>query len=233
MLHRIVILLICVLACAPPRARAEVDAYAGARAEFKTAWSEINAATFPPAAADSEALRSYPLYPYLQAARFEKQLSAVPPPKPGAPAAGLLPLDETIDTFLASVADQPVARSLRPDWLKSLANRRAWSKYLEEYVAERDGDDANLRCAAFAGRIALGRTNDMASAVAETWLTAKALPDACDAAFDWLRARGGLGDDLLEKRARLALAAENPVSRDIWPSLCRRRPPRRCCNGPR
>ena len=137
-------------------------------------------------------------------------MGLVPTPKSGAPAAGLLPLDETIDTFLASVADQPVARSLRPDWLKSLANRRAWSKYLEEYVAERDGDDANLRCAAFAGRIALGRTNDMASAVAETWLTAKALPDACDAAFDWLRSRGGLGDDLLEKRARLALAGGEP-----------------------
>jgi soluble lytic murein transglycosylase len=210
MLHRIVILLACLLGCAPPGAWAEVDAYAGARAEFMTAWSEIDAATFPPAAADSEALRSYPLYPYLQAARLEKQLGLVPTPKSGAPANGLLPLDETIDTFLASVADQPVARSLRPDWLKSLANRRAWSKYLEEYVAERDGDDANLRCAAFAGRIALGRTSDMASDVAETWLTAKALPDACDAAFDWLRARGGLGDDLLEKRARLALAGGEP-----------------------
>ncbi len=78
MLHRIVILLACLLACAPPGAWAEVDAYAGARAEFMTAWSEIDAATFPPAAADSEALRSYPLYPYLQAARLEKQLSARP-----------------------------------------------------------------------------------------------------------------------------------------------------------
>ena len=210
MLNRVAILLACFLACATPRARAEVDAYAGARAEFMAAWAAVDAA--PPAAApvDSEALRSYPLYPYLQAARLEKQLSAVSAPKAGTPAIGLLPLDETIDTFLASVDDQPVARSLRPDWLKSLAIRRAWAKYLEEYVAERDSGDANLRCAAFAGRIALGRTNDLAPAVADTWLAAKALPDGCNAAFDWLRARGGLGDEMVEKRARLALAGGEP-----------------------
>src|SRR5580765_2334381 len=126
MLHRIVILLACWLACVTPPAHAEVDTYAGARTEFMTAWSAIIIA--PPAAepVDSEKLRAYPLYPYLQAARLEKQLPAVPTLKPGAPAAGLLPLDGTIETFLASVAGQPVARGLRPDWLKSLANRRAW-----------------------------------------------------------------------------------------------------------
>jgi soluble lytic murein transglycosylase len=99
---------------------------------------------------------------------------------------------------------------LRPDWLKSLANRRAWAKYLDEFTVERDGDDLNLRCAAFAGRIALGRTTDLAPAVADTWLTASALPDGCDPAFDWLRARGGLSDAMVEKRARLALAGGEP-----------------------
>lgn len=220
MLHRIVILLACILVCAAPCARAEVDAYAGARTEFMAAWALVDVAPSAQPPADSEALRSYPLYPYLQAARFEGQLSAVPMPKSGIAVAGLLPLDTAIDTFLASVDDQPVARNLRPDWLKSLASRRAWAKYLEEYVVERDGGDADLRCAAFAGRIALGRTSDLAPAVADTWLTAKALPDGCDAAFDWLRARGGLGAEMIEKRARLALAGgETGLARFLARSL--------------
>ena len=207
MLQRIVGIMFCCLAFLATDAGAEGDAYAEARAQFQSAWSTVETAPLEPPPADSDALRTYPLYPYLQAARLERQLTLVPAPKPDAPVAGLLPLDSSIETFLATVNDQPVSRGLRRDWLKSLANRRAWEKYVEEFVLERDGEDANLRCQWYSARIALGRTEDLAPAVAETWLTPKSLPDTCDASFDWLRARGGLGNDLVEQRARLALGA--------------------------
>jgi soluble lytic murein transglycosylase len=210
MLQRIVILAACLAAGVSPRARADTDPYAAARAEFLAAWSTVATAPLEPPPVDSETLRTYPLYPYLQAARLERQLAAVPVQKPDAPSAGLLPLDTAIETFLAPLGDQPAAKGLRKEWLTSLANRRAWEKYLGVYRAERDSGDVSLRCGSFAGRIALGRTEELAAAVTDTWLTAKALPDGCNPAFDWLLARGALGNELIEKRARLALAAGEP-----------------------
>jgi soluble lytic murein transglycosylase len=220
MLQRIAGIMFCCLAFLATDVGAERDAYAEGRAQFLSAWSTLETAPLEPAPADGEALRTYPLYPYLQAARLERQLALVPVPKPDTPVAGVLALDSLIETFLASVNDQPVGRALRRDWLKSLAGRRAWDKYAEEFMLERDGGDPTLRCAWYSARIALGRTEDLAPAVTETWLTPKSLPDTCEAAFDWLRARGGLGKDLVEQRARLALGAgEAGLARFLAKSL--------------
>jgi len=208
------------IAAATTEVAAQTDLYADARAQFLAAWATVDTAPLEPPPADSAALRSYPLYPYLQSARLERQLAAVPVAKAGARNPDLLPLDDAIETFLAPLAGQPVARGLRRDWLASLATRRAWSKFIEEYAPERDGGDANLRCQSFAARIALDRADGLAAAITEAWLTPKSLPETCEPAFDWLRARGGLGNDLVERRARLALqAGEAGLARYLAKSL--------------
>ena len=63
-----------------------------------------------------------------------------------------------------------------------------------------------LRCHALAARAALGRDDGLEEAIAEQWLTPRSLPEACDPAFDWLRSRNALTADLIERRARMALA---------------------------
>jgi len=121
---------------------ADADPNAAARREFQTAYAAV-ATTAPGAAvADSDALRNYPLYPYLQAARLQRRI-----PDPAAAA--------DIAAFLSANGDQPVARSLRRSWLMELALRKQWDDYLIAYREDLD-DTAAARCNARAARIALG-----------------------------------------------------------------------------
>ncbi len=179
------LLLVC---CA---ARAASDPYAEARGEFIAAFTQAGRGA-PDLAADSEALRAYPLYPYLQAERLKSQIDDAGAAK-------------EIETFLESHGEEPVARSLRRSWLMSLSERKAWVPYLAAYRPDVD-DTAAARCNALAARVALGRTDDLEQAVISTYLSPKSVPDACDPAFDWLRQRGALTPELIERRARLALA---------------------------
>jgi len=168
--------------------------FASTRLEFQSAYARV--ASEPPDATlapDSEALRAYPLYPYLQAARLQLRLE-----DPAAAGA--------IEAFLQQHGSAPVARSLRRSWLMVLAQRKAWEPYLAAYREDVD-DSIAARCSALAARAVLGRTEGLADAIAATNPSAKSLPAACDPAFDWLREHGRLTPALIEQRARLALAA--------------------------
>ena len=168
--------------------------FASTRLEFQSAYARV--ASEPPNATlapDSEALRAYPLYPYLQAARLQLRLE-----DPAAAGA--------IEAFLQQHGSAPVTRSLRRSWLMVLAQRKAWEPYLAAYREDVD-DSIAARCSALAARAVLGRTEGLADAIAATYLSAKSLPPACDPAFDWLREQGRLTPALIEQRARLALAA--------------------------
>ena len=90
---------------------------------------------------------------------------------------------------------------------------------MTQYRQDRDTQPA-LRCHALAARVALGQTDGLADELTATWLTPKSLPDACDPAFAWWKARGGPGAALIERRARLALeAGEAGLARFLAKSL--------------
>ena len=90
---------------------AAADPMAAARSEFMVAYQRVGTHAAE-AAEDSDRLRGYPLYPYLQAARLLPRLED--------PAAAA-----EIEAFLATHGSAPVARSLRRAWLMSLARREA------------------------------------------------------------------------------------------------------------
>jgi soluble lytic murein transglycosylase len=215
---RLFALLLLVLSFGPPvGAQDSVEATrANVREAFRVALAAVQASPVAPPGGDSEALQRYPLYPYLQAARLNRQLALLAP----SPATGQsLPLDDEIAALLAHYAGQPVTRSLRANWLQSLAARKAWTRYLAEYRVERD-TQAGLRCHWLNARIAGGATEGLMEDLTTTWLTAKSLPTSCDPAIAWWKARGGPGDDLTERRARLALAAgESGLARFLARSL--------------
>lgn len=172
------------------------DPYRSERAEFMRAYEavESDADTIEPA---SEALRSYPLFPYLQAARLRRAVIDAPT---------LDTSDEAIESFLTLNGTAPVTRELRHAWLFSLAQRKQWSRFLAHYV---DGSaDDEQRCQSFNARIELGRTDALAADVARQWLTPQSLME-CEQAFDWLRAQNALTPALVEQRARLALDKGN------------------------
>ena len=182
------------------------DAYAEGRRLFMSAYAAAGSATGGAPAQDSEALRDYPLYPYLIAARLEPRL--------GDPAA-----DADLRAFIDRYGDQPVGRSLRARWLMQLAGSKRWDTYLSVYRSELD-DTLAARCNAYAARIALGRTDGMAAQALVDWESPKSLPSACDPAIGWLRAQGLLTPALIERRARAALAAgESALARQLVATL--------------
>jgi soluble lytic murein transglycosylase len=194
----IFILLACALLAAPSAHSAEArDPFAKVRETFRKAYEQVDDPTAK-RHPDSEALRSYPLYPYLQAARIRRALAD----------AGdqLGSVDQRAQTFITYFENEPVGRNLRRVWLSSLAERGHWQQFLDQY-RDNLADDA-LECQSFAARIELERTSDLAPLVAKRWLTPRSLPD-CERAFEWLRAQNALTPELIEQRARMALKEAN------------------------
>src|SRR5690606_2870245 len=160
-------------------------------------YAEANTIKQQPARADSEALRAYPLYPYLQAARIRKALADAGPDLtaadqraqtvityyerhpggrevrrvwPARPAAR-----EGGQTCITYYERDPVGRELRRVWLASLARRELWQTYLEHY--RREQADAVEQCHSFTARIALNLTEKLADDIRARYLTPKSLPE--------------------------------------------------------
>lgn len=168
------------------------------RAQFQQAMAQLaDPATGP--IQDSAELRRYVLYPYLEAARLETGLRA---PNGEVPAA----LDVQVAAFLRARDAEPVAQGLRRSWLASLALRSQWREFLQFHDDSADG--AILRCHGFTARIELGADAQLASRIAQAWLTPRSMPE-CERAFAWLEGSARLTAAMVEQRVRLALEADN------------------------
>jgi soluble lytic murein transglycosylase len=198
------------LAALPAPAAAEGrDEYGDARRAFQEAYARVAADKPGIVAHDSELLRSYPLYPYLEAARIRQALSVAT----GAPGK----LDERAADFIIAYPQIPVSRTLRRAWLDSLAHREQWNKFLEVYRDQ--GADMATRCESFTARIELGKSFGLVPEITAAWLTPRHLPE-CDDAFSWLKDNGQLTPDLIERRVRLALENGNAsFARQLMPQL--------------
>ena len=188
------------LLCASAQGAGADASYADARKAFQDAYARVTANFPDESAADSEVLKGFLLYPYLQAARIQQALNGSPD--------SLARVDQRAADFIAAHEQAPVSRGLRRAWLDSLAKREKWSLFIE---AHRDmGATDVARCESFTARIELGKTDGLARDIAEQWLTPRSLPE-CEGPFAWLNANGLLTPDLIEKRVRLALESDNVV----------------------
>ena len=138
----------------------------------------------------AEALRADPRWPWLEHARLARDLDTA---------------DATqVRGFLQRHDGQAAATALRPLWLASLARRERWSDFLADW---RPSDSAALRCARLNAQQALGQAGAEWNTEAQAlWRSGKSQPDACDATFVTLAARGGLDDALRWQRFDLAVA---------------------------
>lgn len=175
------------------------DPFAAQRVEFLQAYGPLASGPAIVTTRDSPELQRYILYPYLQAARLAQALRLAGAEVPAT-------LDEQVAAFLRSREGEPVAQDLRRTWLTGLAARAKWQDFLAFHRDAIDG--AALRCHGFTARIELRQDAGLTAQVAQTWLTPRSLPE-CERAFQWLHDTGGLGDALIEQRARLALEADN------------------------
>jgi soluble lytic murein transglycosylase len=147
---------------------------------------------------DSAALKAYPIYDYLVAARLSRDLTWKPSTD----------LDSAIDAFLRAHEGQPVTRALKHQWLASLAQRRRWDWYLPRSA---DATDPALICDRLAGRLASGDIQRLGADALARWSLPQRLPIECAPVVAWLHTQGLITPALLEARARAALAADNPT----------------------
>ncbi len=164
------------------------------RLEFMAALQRVRSRL--PEPPDSPALDSYILHDYLVAARLRQALATHAAPG----------LDESIDAFLRVHGGQPVARTLRHEWLLSLAERGRWDWFLPRSV---DTSDATLACERLNGRLSTGDTAQLAADALARWSLPQRQPAECAPVFTWLHTQGLITPALAETRTRAALAADN------------------------
>ncbi len=156
-----------------------------------------------PEPADSAALKEYPIYDYLIAARLRRDLAASPSDE----------TDSIIDGFLQAHTGQPITHTLRHQWLASLAERRRWDWYMPRSA---DLTDPPLICDRLAGRLATGDMDGLAADALARWSIPQRPPQECAGVFAWLRTQGLLTPALEEARMRGALLAGNaPLAHDF------------------
>jgi soluble lytic murein transglycosylase len=173
------------------------DALVPERAEFLDALAAL-ASPERDTPADSDALRGYALYPYVEAARIREALSDT---------SGALPAaDASAAVFLARHAGEPVGEELRAAWLGSLGRRADWGLFLVHY---RGTPDRVLQCQALQARIATESppTEELTRSIEELWLTPRRLPAECEPVFDWYAQQELLTPALIEQRVRALLDA--------------------------
>lgn len=150
-------------------------------------------------------LESYPLYPYLGLAALQRHIKDVK-------------IDE-VQAFLKAWPDSLPASLLRDAFLPELAKRQDWKGYLALYDATTKNREQ--RCNALQAKLALGQKIDFAQDFQPLWLSAAALPDACDAPTSWARGQGKLTPALVWQRIELvsAKAANAGVVASLAPLL--------------
>src|SRR5690606_38096169 len=114
------------------------------------------------------------------------------------------PADDETQAVLAAHAGEVVATELHRTWLRSLARRSQWRTLVDRYDARLA--DVELECQWLNARITLGETEGLEPLFAARWLTGERRPAPCEPVFQWLRDRGAMTDDLVERRVRLLLA---------------------------
>jgi soluble lytic murein transglycosylase len=146
---------------------------------------------------DSPALRAYVIHDYLVAARLRRDLKSGESDE----------LDGRIDGFLQAHLAEPVTRTLRHDWLASLARRGRWDWFLPRSV---EVNDPALVCERLRGLLATGETSGLAAAALARWSQPQEPPTPCVEVFAWLRAQHFITPPLAAARVRAALVADNP-----------------------
>ena len=200
------LLLACRLAAAAPPAD-----YTAVREQFLQAMTQaarpaagpVPASEAVAGSADAQALRSYPLYPYLQAERIRQAFGADP-----------AVADRRAAAFLLDYGLLPVGAQLRRSWLENLAQRAQWDTFLNAF-RETGASDA-LRCQALAARISTGQTAQLGPLLVRQWLTQHQVPE-CAPVYAWGIDHGLITADLLERRARREALGDCRPATARWP----------------
>lgn len=137
-------------------------------------------------------LQDYPLYPYLIYWHMRDNLADQS--------------NVTIEAFLETHADTPLAPRLRTAWLRFLASEERWKDYLAFY---KGSNSSELRCYAHYAEFQTGDKKAAWAGAKKLWLVGRSQNQACDPLFDAWEVAGGLDSDMRQQRIKLAIAHGN------------------------
>ncbi len=135
-------------------------------------------------------LRDYPLHSYLKYKEIKRNLDSTN--------------YKSIHRFLQEQPGTPLATRLQYSWLKSLARKRQWKTLIDNFYYT---TDRGLQCD-FARALLMQKQPARAYAVLEgLWMTGRSLPKRCDYPIERWHKSGGLTQELVWERIRLAMQA--------------------------
>lgn len=145
-------------------------------------------------------LDGYPLQSYLRYADLRDRLAGAP--------------EWEIEQFIQDYAESSVSSRLRAAWLTHLSQQKRWEDFLRLYRPYPDMQGVALHCLQLRARLAAEDVQtpaqDWLDEVKALWLVGRSQPEECDAVFKSWRAQGGLTNDMVWQRIRLAMDNREP-----------------------
>jgi len=141
----------------------------------------------------ADGLENYPLFPYLELASLQRRMSQLKRAE--------------VDQFLKAWPASLPAQMLRDAFLLELAKRSEWKDFLA--LAPDAPRSKAIQCYTLDARVALSQPVDFKRDVEPLWLSASALPPACDGVVRWSKEHGKLTPELVWTRIDLAARAGN------------------------
>jgi len=160
------------------------------RLSFQDAEQALKLGDIPRYRELANALRDYPLYPYLKYAEIKRKLDG--------------DSSKAVHRFLEDYPGTPLASRLQYLWLKSLAKKHQWRTLIDNFYYS---NDTALQCDFARALFAEKQPQRAYSVLQGLWLTGHSLPRNCDAPVEKWYAGGGLSQDLVWERIRLAMQA--------------------------
>jgi Soluble lytic murein transglycosylase and related regulatory proteins (some contain LysM/invasin domains) len=152
------------------------------RAQFKTALLQ----TTPLSDAQTEALKSYPLYPYLEYQQLERRLGSVS--------------SATLQRFIDANADTPLAGRLLFAWARHSGKTADWPAFNQAWQ-QIQHPDTRLRCLHAHYLLDSQQQQKAWEAARSLWRVGHSQPDECDPVFDaWLQSDHFSQQDALERQ---------------------------------
>lgn len=141
----------------------------------------------------ANALRDYPLTPYLAYDDLTNRLKTAS--------------NAEVEKFLAEHGDLPQASWMKLRWLRLLAERGDWKPFLDHYDPALNFTE--LDCLYGHYQLSHGQTAEGGATAQKLWLVGKSQPNACDPLFERWAASGQLTEQLRWQRSKLAVEAGN------------------------
>jgi len=152
----------------------------------------------------SQALRDYPLEPYLAYDELTARLKSASNPE--------------IEKFLAEHGDLPQANWMKLRWLRWLAERGDWATFVKYYDPKLNFTE--LDCLNAQYQLEHGQKAEGYANTEKLWLSGKSQPATCDALFGVWAAQGQLTEQKRWERTKLAAQARNyPLANSLVSGL--------------